>query len=118
MCLRWLIPEEKGQCDAFAERGTQTTVEQFRSCQQQHCKWSPALTTCRVGGGKLTAQEVVETCVPWDCAVRLTGVMQEGRQASAAVSSVSPRSENSAGLEGSSTAEKAVPTRMPCFLQC
>ena len=53
----------------------------------------------------------------WDC-VSLTGVTQEGCQASAAVSSVSPRSENSAGFEGFSTAEKTFPTRMPCFLQC
>ena len=43
--------------------------------------------------------------------------MQDGCQASAGVRSKLPSSENKGSLEGSSTAENAMPTRMPCFLR-
>ncbi len=58
-----------------------------------------------------------ESLVSWTAEGNLAPVMQDGCQASAGERSVSPRSENNGGLEESSTVEKALPTRMPCFLQ-
>ena len=43
--------------------------------------------------------------------------MQQGCQASPGVKSRLPSPVNNGSLEGSSTAENAMPTRMPCFLR-
>lgn len=81
--------------------------------------WSSGhlLANLRSQSDRAYACEGCESSAFWTAEVNLAPVMQDGCQASAGERSVSPRSENSGGLEESSTAEKAFPTRMPCFLQ-